>query len=303
MSTKVKNSVIVAVILLGIILSAGFYDFIYLKSKINQKQQQLKELKLYQLDTDALNQQLATLNKRVAQLDSILANRKYYIPVGLPQSSFYDFVNQVNFSFSPFSFVNIEYQDETTGKNFDIYNYNVSGIATYEDFYHLIYSIEESKQLKKVSEISLTNSVKVETDGTPHYLVAYKFRAHVYQSKDERFAFKGGTENIINPNPAFDIFYPLIRNEIPPNRDGLLDVQSAQLLALIPDGAFLADASGNTYLLWEGDKVYLGYLTNINYQSNEVRFVLNKGGIIENVSLKLQKMQDKEKKENKVTEN
>jgi hypothetical protein len=55
MSTKVKNSVIVGIILLGIILSAGFYDFIYLKRKINQKQQQLKDLKLYQLDTDALN--------------------------------------------------------------------------------------------------------------------------------------------------------------------------------------------------------------------------------------------------------
>ena len=60
-------------------------------------------------------------------------------------------------------------------------------------------------------------------------------------------------------------------------------------LALIPDGAFLVDASGNTYLLWEGDQVYLGYLTNINYQNNEVNFVLNKGGIIENITLKLEK--------------
>ena len=58
---------------------------------------------------------------------------------------------------------------------------------------------------------------------------------------------------------------------------------------LIPDGAFLSDASGNTYLLWEGDQVYLGYLTNINYQNNEVNFVLNKGGVIENYNLKLEK--------------
>lgn len=289
MSTKIKNTVIVAVILVGIVLSAGFYSFIFQKGKINQKKQQLKDLKLYQLDTDALNQQLAFLQKRVAQLDSILANRKYNVPFKLSQASFYDFVNQVSFSFSPFSFVNIEYKDESTGTNFNMYNYNVSGTAEYEDFFHLIYAIEESKQLKKISEVELSNNVKIETDGTPHYLVAFKFLAKVYQSRDERFAFKGSTENLLNPNPAYDIFYPLIRNEIPPNKDGLLDVQSAQLLALIPDGAFFADASGNTYLLWEGDKVYLGYLTNINYQNNEVHFVLNKGGIIENVTLKMQK--------------
>ena len=295
MSTKVKNTVIVAIILIGIVLTAGFYDFIYQKGKVNEKKQKLKDLKLYQLDTDALNQQLAFLQKRVAQLDSILANRKYNVPFQLSQSSFYDFVNQVSYGFSPYTYVNMEYQDESTGPNFNMYNYNVSGTGEFNDFYHLIYAIEESKQLKKVSDVELNNSVKVDSDGTPHYLVSYKFKVRVYQSKDERFAFKGGTENSLNPNPAYDIFYPLVRNEIQPNKDALLDVQSAQLLALIPDGAFLADASGNTYLLWEGDKVYLGYLTNINYQNNEVYFVLNKGGIIENVSLKLQK----EKKENK----
>jgi hypothetical protein len=69
----------------------------------------------------------------------------------------------------------------------------------------------------------------------------------------------------------------------------LPDIQAGQLLALIPDGAFIADASGDTYLLWEGDKVYLGYLTEIDFESNEVHFILNKGGIIEKVKLALEK--------------
>ena len=33
----------------------------------------------------------------------------------------------------------------------------------------------------------------------------------------------------------------------------------------------------------------LNLLFNINYQNNEVYFVLNKGGLIENVTLKLEK--------------
>ncbi len=75
----------------------------------------------------------------------------------------------------------------------------------------------------------------------------------------------------------------------------MLDVQSAELLALIPEGAFIADSKGTTYLLWEGDKVYLGYLTEIDYDENVVHFVLNKGGIIEKITLNLEKNEKKEK--------
>ena len=295
MSTKTKNTIIIAIILVGILLAAGFYDFIYQKGKISDRTQKLKDLKLYQFDTDALNLQLTASKERIAQLDSILANRKYVIPVNISQANFFDFVNRVSYSFSPDSYVNIEYVSTEILPNFSTYTYNLNGVAKFSDFYRLIYAIEESKNLKKVMNVDLSSNVKVDEDGTPVYMVNYKLVAKVYFSNDDRFSFKGGTENSLEPNPAYDIFYPLIRNEIPPNTEGLLDVQSAQLLALIPDGAFLSDASGNTYLLWEGDKVYLGYLTNIDYQNNRVNFVLNKGGVIENVSLQLQK----EKKENK----
>jgi hypothetical protein len=289
MTSKVKNTLIILVIFLGILLTAGVYNLVFQKAKIRDKEKRIKDLKLYQLDTDALNQQLTFMRKRVAELDSVLANRKYNIPFKLSQASFFDFVNQVSYNFSNNSFVNIEFDASQTTDNFHIYNYTVTGVAEFGDLNRLVYSIEESKELKKITEVELSNNVKVDKDGTPHYLVNYKFKVHVYFSDGDRFSIKDIKENSLIPNPAYDFFYPLIRNEIPPNKEELLDVQSAHLLALIPDGAFLSDASGNTYLLWEGDQVYLGYLTNINYQKNEVNFVLNKGGIIENVTLQLEK--------------
>lgn len=289
MSSKVKNTIIILIIFIAIILGSVFYNFVYQKAKISERQKKIKELKLYQLDTESLNQSLAQNKRRVAELDSVLANRKYNIPYNLSQASFYNFVNQVSYGFSSNSYANIEFNELETGTNFNIYHYTVGGIAEFEDLIKLIYAIEESKQLKKIEDVELSNNVKVDKDGTPHYLVTYTFKTSVYYSSDNRFFVSNLKENAIIPNPAYDFFYPLIRNEIPPNNDKLLDVQSAQLLALIPDGAFLVDASGNTYLLWEGDQVYLGYLTNINYQNNEVNFVLNKGGIIENITLKLEK--------------
>lgn len=287
MSSKVKNTVIILIILIGIVIGGGLFNYILLKGKIEDREQKIKDLKLYQLDTDDLVMQLAHLKKRVAQLDSILANRKYNIPYNLPQSDFFDFVNQISYSFSPLSYVNIEYKEMEVTDHFNIYHYSLTGIAEFNDLNRLVYAIEESKLLKKISGVDITNNVKVEEDGTPHYLVNYKFEVSVYFSNDDRFYVKEYTENSLEPNPAYDIFYPLIRNEIPPNKEGLLDVQSATLLALIPDGAFLADSKGSTYLLWEGDQVYLGYLTNINYQTNEVNFVLNKGGVIETITLQL----------------
>jgi hypothetical protein len=289
MSAKVKNTIIILVILILIALTGGLFNYVYLRGKINDREKKINDLKMYQMDTEALVQQLALLKKRVAELDSILANRKYNIPYNLSQSAFFDFVNQVSYSFSNNSYVNIEYNEIESTPHFNIYHFTLTGSAEFRDFMRLIYAIEESKLLKKVSNIELTNSVKVEDDGIPYYLVNFKFKTSVYSSSDDRFYVKEFKENSLEPNPSYDIFYPLVRNEILPNSDGLLDVQNAVLLALIPDGAFLSDANGNTFLLWEGDKVYLGYLTNINYQKNEVSFVLNKGGIIETIVLKLAK--------------
>jgi len=125
--------------------------------------------------------------------------------------------------------------------------------------------------------------------GRPDYLVSFTMVVAVYFSADDRFAATTMAENKFEYRGIYDFFYPLIRNDIPPNTDNLLDVQGAKLLALIPEGAFVADASGNTFLLYEGQEVYLGYLTKIDYDNNRVTFILNKGGIIEKTELYLQK--------------
>jgi hypothetical protein len=117
--------------------------------------------------------------------------------------------------------------------------------------------------------------------------------AGTYFSSSDRFVTASLVENNLTTSPVYDAFYPIIRNDIPPNYDMLLDVQGAKLLALIPEGAFLSDSKGNTYLVWEGEPVYLGYLTKIDYERNKVSFILNKGGIIEKVELELEKEKTK----------
>jgi hypothetical protein len=289
MNTKLKNTLIILVILISIAAVGVTFTYVIQRGKIKDREKRVKDLTVFQLDTETLQEKLLSVKRKVAQLDSILATRKYILPSNVSQSKFFDFVNQASFSFSEYSYVNIEYLLIKTEKNYNVYEYTLSGAAEYNDFNKLLYAIEQSKAIKKVSLIDLSNSVKLGEDGIAHYLVTYKLKASVLFSDDPKIGTADYTENSLIPNPLYNSFYPLIRNEIPPNVDRLLDVQNGKLLALIPDGAFLSDASGNTYLLWEGDKVYLGYITKIDYEKNQVQFILNKGGIIEKLTLDLQK--------------
>ena len=287
MDRKTKNTILLIVILVLIIIAGGIYTFVIQKGQISDREQKLKEINLNAYNTDDLIQQLLTLQKHAEELDSILSLRKYNVPVILRQSRFFDFVNKTSYSFSPNSFVNIEYRAMEKEQHFNKFIYVLNGTATFNDLYKLIYAIEQSKELKKVTNVALSNFVNVDEEGYAHYLVNFRFEASVYFSDNDRFASSNIKENRLTANPLYDVFYPLIRNEIPPNVDHLLDVQNAQLLALIPEGAFLASSDGNTYLLWEGDEVYLGYLTEIDYQNSQVNFIMNKGGIIEKVTLSL----------------
>ena len=221
------------------------------------------------------------------QLDSILANREFNIPQNLSSIKFYNFVNNITNGFSDKAQVNIEFLDQKQEKEFYYHEYKLSGFGYFNEVYNLIYGIERSKELKKVVEVSLGNLVQTKDDEIPVYLVNFTMTARAYFSTDNRFAPVTYVENNLNAPTLYDVFYPLIRNEIPPNVDELLDVQGATLLALIPEGAFIADSKGNTYLIWEGEQVYLGYLTKIDYQNSRVSFILNKGGIIEKMDLEL----------------
>jgi len=289
MNPKLKSTLSLVAIFLLIVIAGSIYTFVIQSGKIKEKQKQLDELKLNQLDTETLLQQLEDLKDRSALLDSILASRKFNVPKLLHQSRFYDFINNLSPNFSEKSVINIEYVDQHKSGAFSYYVYKLTGKATYNDLFTLFYAIEQSKELKKIESSSMDSQIEVDEEGIPHFLVNYTVVVNVYFSDKDLFAASTIVENKLIPNRLYDIFYPLIRNEIPPNKDNLLDVQTARLLALIPDGAFLTDAKGGTYLLWEGDQVYLGYLTKIDYQKNAVSFILNKGGIVENVVLNLEK--------------
>ena len=293
MNKKLKSTLGLVALLLLLLLVGGIYIFLVQRGKLNEKKAKLTELNQTVQDPEELQQKYQNLVARSQILDSILSSRKFNIPQSISSIKFFNFINSIVASFPEESQVNIEYVGQKPEKEFFAHEYKISGGAYFNDAYHLIYAIEQSKELKKIPSMSFSNLIKTDEDGIPLFMVNFEFNVLVYFSSDNRFAPAEFVENNLSTGPIYDVFYPLIRNEIPPNIDNLLDVQGAKLLALIPEGAFVADTKGNTYLVWEGEQVYLGYLTKIDYNNNTVGFILNKGGIIEKLTLELDRTETK----------
>ena len=287
MNKKLRSTLGLLGLLLLIVLIGGGYIFMFQRSDINEKNEKLEELKANSYDPVELADRFEQLKVKSAILDSVLQSRKFNIPKDLSSIKFYNFMNNVLSNFSEHTQVDIEFQKREQAKEFFFYEYKLTGRGFYNEVFRLIYSIEQSKELKKIITLSMGNMIQTDEEGIPLFLVSFEMNAQVYFSNDSRFAPEKLVENDLRTGPIYDAFYPLIRNEIPPNIDELLDVQGSKLLALIPEGAFIADTHGNTYLVWEGEQVYLGYLTQIDYEENTVSFILNKGGIIEKITLEL----------------
>jgi hypothetical protein len=289
MNKKLRSTLTVLALLIIILVAGGIYIFVFQRGALSERQEKLDELNANVYDPVELNDRYLALQKRSAELDSILANREFNIPKDISSIKFYNFINTIVADFPKHSQVNVEYLELKRDKEFYVHEYKLTGGGYFNDVYKMIYAIEQSKELKKVTKLSLSNLIRTDEEGIPLFLVNFDMTAQVYYSADSRFAPAETVENNLATGPIYDSFYPQIRNEIPPNVDNLLDVQGAKLLALIPEGAFVADTKGNTYLVWEGEQVYLGYLTKIDYDNNTVDFILNKGGIIEKITLELAK--------------
>jgi hypothetical protein len=288
MNRKLKNTLGLVALLLFILIAGGIYIFVVQKGSITDKTKKVAELNAHSMEKTTLLQELDDMKLRAAVLDSILAARKFNIPKDISSIKFFTFVNGVSSSLSPEMRINVEYNGKKPERDFEFFEYKLTGGGSYNDLYKFLYSIEQAKELKKIKDLTLSNMVIEDKEGRPQFLVGFNMTVNTYTSKDDRFSTSEFNENNLSTRMYHDAFYPIIRNEIAPNLDMLLDVQGARLLALIPEGAFLSDVKGNTYLLWEGEQVYLGYLTKIDYDHNTVSFILNKGGIIEKVDLYLQ---------------
>jgi hypothetical protein len=283
-----NKSLIVLIVIFLIVTAAGSIYSLYIqRHQFNDSVTKLDHLKSNYSDVGKISAQLKIAQQKATVVDSFLFSGRFTIPRNISQSRFYNFIDSWSGDHSIYTFTNTEYQHKGVENGFNYYTYKVSGAGGFDNVYGLIYAIEHSKDLMKIQTAELVTNTIVDPKGVPHYIVKFTLLVKEYYSQSDQYAAVVYTENNLNAGSLYNAFYPLVRSEIRPNTEHLPDIQGASLISLVPQGAFIMDASGNTTLMEKGDPVYLGNLMDIDYDHETVTFVLNKGGIVEFETLKL----------------
>lgn len=287
MHPKIKNSIILGIIFIVLTSIGGYYTWSVQNTSLSEKEKKLRKLNSTYSSPEIIQAKLIEIEHRVIEIDSLLFTGKFLIPKNLSQSQFFDFVDSYSTDKTIATYSNTDFEGKDTENGFSYYKYKVYGIGNYNDVFRLAYAIENSKELKKIISANLTATNIVSKQGGARYLVKFEFEVRVYFASNDQFAAINYEENELIPKAINDAYFPLVKTTIKPNKSDLPDVQDGSLISLVPQGAFVIDSEGNTMLMQKGDEVYLGYLTDIDYDNQTVTFVLNKGGMIEYQTMKL----------------
>src|SRR3990172_5130280 len=157
MNKKLRSTLSLLGLLLLILIVGGIYVFVIQGGSLSDRREKLDELNANSYDPDELEAKYEELKNRSAILDSVLSSRKFNIPKDLSSIKFYNFINNVVSNFSEHTQVDIEFLNQERDKDFFFYEYKLTGSGFYNEVFRLIYSIEQSKELKKIITVNFTN--------------------------------------------------------------------------------------------------------------------------------------------------
>ena len=278
MNYATKNSLI----LLGIvILMAGtgwFKLYSYesnqirsLETKLIDKEETLKQYQQMSNQYDTHMKEYVKLKHKLDGYAKLLTRAQDPDEV---YSQLIDISNDTSFTYFNFNTI-----DSSKHNEFGVLRFNISGMGDYRNLNNFINNLEYGRPLNKVSQLKITPMNGLENLG----MVEFSFKLESYY--DRKNIFDAYDENSPLPIPVYtyNAFYPLI-HDVKPNEDNLPDIEESRLVSVGKDFITIRDQSGSTKYLYEGDPVYLGRLTDVNFQDNKAVFEINKGGIVQTLT-------------------
>lgn len=208
----------------------------------------------------------------------------------------------------------VTYNGVARTPDFSYYTFSITGRGYYKDLYRFIWHIENNRTFYRVDDLSLDHLDLVKEDPESgkerlEVMVSFTLSLSAYfdsiegaSANDEGFGLRAegavpvGRQGGLPPVPAallpaaqppINPFFPVIMEEIPPNTYGLIDIEQATLVSIVGTKAIFRDAEGFR-TAGVGDSVYLGEILSVDPVDGLVVVRLNKGGIIDEVELRLE---------------
>jgi len=283
MSYALRNTIILLVVLVSI-LGLGFAYFTY----VQQPQIESLESVVSERETELRNKQeivaqLVDLQAQFEESTEFIENFPKTLFRTSDPDQIYRFLSILSAT-DPVTF-DYTFNDSTMTDQYGVVQSQVTGQASHRAVLNFISRIEHSEPVQKINNITITP-----TGDEPSYNhVNFTFNIRSYF---DRLALldapltPGVSERISmsTHNP----FYPLIRS-IEPNVDGLTNVEESRIVGIGANVVYLLNQNGRMVTHRENDQVYLGRLISIDVNTGKATFRLNKGGIIETVTMEVQR--------------
>jgi len=284
MSYGVRNTLLL--LLFFLLLCGGGMSFIHFiqKAEIQQLELNLQERTQEFEQMSQIVQIYPILESAIDQSETFLANyNKNLFPTHNPDQIF-RYLSELNTHWPRIEF-NFVFNDSTTHGEYGVVRTTINGNGSWQGVYDFMNRIENSRPVQRISDVQIS---PVHVAGE-YGRVNFNFTLRSYY--DRRSPLKADWEELLiamrNPDQFHNPFFPMIR-DVDPNEDDLVDVESSRLLGVGTSRVYLRNQRGELVRLSINDQVWLGRLESINVRRGEARFRLNKGGIIEEVTLEVQ---------------
>ena len=283
MSYALRNTLILLVVLLLIGASGYLFIRFYQQPKIEQLEEEVSSLQTEYDRKKAIADQLPALEVQFEESKMFIENfDKTLFRTNNPDRT-YRYLSLLSDT-DPIEF-DFVFSDSTSNDRYGIIQSQLSGRGPYTAVLNFLTRIENSEPVQKIEQLVISPVNEAEE----YSFVSFTLRLSSYYDKLNYFN-ASLTPDISGPISfaSYNPFYPLIRN-VEPNTENRINIEQSQLVGIGSGMVYLLDQNGSLQTLQEGDRVYLGILQTININQGIANFRLNKGGIIESVSLEVER--------------
>jgi len=275
------------VLLVLILVGGGYWTSLRQPEKLRNIEEQTKKVDFELLNTPDLLSMYNSVQSELTEWEERWGRRTKDIPTQDVTTETNAYLNSVILSSGRIK-VDVQYMGPKQEGKYGYNVYSLRGDGPFYSLFRFIWYLENGRRLFKFPKMVLREIIAQESPGEEKSpVVQFQAEMRAYYSSivdlSSNVAWRDTAAAFIDTNP----FWPLVRPDLPKNTEGLLEVQRADLKAVIPGKAFISDSKGKLWTLGVGDNVYLGYVSKISPEDGSVEFILNKAGINETVVLKV----------------
>lgn len=283
MSYGVRNTLILLVVLAAFIGGGWSYIKYYQEPKIEELEGKVEKTRQELNNKQQIADRYPGLQNRFKEAKSFFNNYNKALYPNSNEDNVYQFLSNVS-SGSSYTDFTFSFTDSTQQGQYGKMTMEISGEGYYRNFINFVRQVELNRPINKIAKINVSPINRLDSYG----MVDYKFTLTSFY---DRVKLLGEASWSIANNlraSVYNPFFPLIRS-VKENENNLVDVEKSSLMAISGNQVFLIDQNGTMQKLSKGDEVYLGKLTGINVDQGSAIFRLNKGGIVEKLTLQVNK--------------